>query len=76
LRSGSLVAHDFIQVGEFLKPDESFFISQPPYFDEIQFHTVESIQAFIEYCDQTAPHEGESTCFLLGNTDLVSLYYG
>ena len=76
LRSGSLVAYDFIQVGEFLKSDDHHFTSQPPYFDEIQFHTVESIQAFIEYCNQTAPHEGESTCFLINDIDFVSLYYG
>ena len=76
LRSGSLVAYDFIQVGEFLKSDDHHFTSQPPYFDEIQFHTVESIQAFIEMCNQTAPHEGESTCFLINDIDFVSLYYG
>jgi hypothetical protein len=77
LRSGSLVAFDFIQVGEFLKsPDEYSFISQPPYFDQIQLHTVESIQAFIEYCNQTAPHEGESSCFLIDNIDFVGLYRG
>jgi hypothetical protein len=76
LRSGSLAAYDFIQVGEFLKSDDPHFTSQPPYFDEIQFHTIESIQAFIEYCNQTAPHEGESNCFLIDNIDFVSLYYG
>lgn len=76
LRSGSLVAYDFIQVGEFLKSDEYFFTSRPPYFDEIQFHTIDSIQAFIEYCNQTAPHEGESSCFLIDDIDFVSLYYG
>ena len=74
-RSGSLVAYDFIQVGEFLKSDSYSFTSQPPYFYEIQFHTVESTQAFIEWCNQTAPHEGESTCFLIYDVDLVSLYY-
>lgn len=76
LRNGSLAAYDFIQVGEFLKSNDISFPSQPPYFSEVQFHTVESIQAFIDWCNQHAPHEGESNCFIIENTDLVGLFHG
>ena len=76
LRSGSLAAYDFIQVGEFLKSDDISFTSQPPYFDEIQFHTIESIRAFIDWCKQNVPHEGESNCFLIDSIDFISLFNG
>lgn len=73
-RAGSLVSYDFVQVGEFIKSDDPYFTSQPPYFYEIQFHTLESIKSFYDWCDQQALHE--VPCFLNGDPDLLGRYYG
>lgn len=71
---GSPTAYDFVQVGEFLKPEHPYFQSQPPYFDRIQFSTLESLQAFYEWCDQQALQG--SPCFLNGDPDLINRYIG
>jgi hypothetical protein len=72
--SSGLPTYDLVQVGEFPKADDPYFASQPPYFDRIQFETLESLQAFYEWCDQQALQG--SPCFLNGDPDLINRYLG
>ena len=73
---GSPAAYEFVQVGEFIKPEHPYFQSQPPYFDRIQFHTLESLQAFYEWCDQQALLAMGVRCFQNGDPDLINKYHG